>query len=60
LRDALTHLPQLENVLPFLPRAYAISSQPKSAVFDCLHVALAERESCKLVNRRDANANSMY
>jgi len=49
LRDTLTHLPQLENVLALLPRAYAISSQTKSAVFDCLYVALAERESCKLI-----------
>jgi len=49
LRDTLAHLPQLENVLPLLPRAYAISSQTKSAGFDCLYVALAERESCKLV-----------
>ena len=32
LRDTLAHLPQLENVLPFLPRAYAISSQTQSAV----------------------------
>ena len=49
MRDTLAHLPQLENVLPLLPRAYAISSQTKSAGFDCLYVALAERESCKLV-----------
>src|SRR6516164_3173818 len=49
LRDTLAHLPQLENVLPLLPRAYAISSQTKSADFDSLYVALAERESCKLV-----------
>jgi predicted nucleic acid-binding protein len=49
LRDTLAHLPQLENVLALLPRAYAISSQTKSAVFDCLYVALAERDSCQLV-----------
>ena len=49
MRDTLAHLPQLEDVLSLLPRAYAISSQTKSAVFDCLYVALAERESCKLV-----------
>lgn len=49
LRDSLIHLPQLENVLALLPRADAVSSQTKSAVFDCLYVALAERESCQLV-----------
>jgi predicted nucleic acid-binding protein len=32
-----------------LARAYAISTTTKSAVYDCLYVALAEREGCELV-----------
>lgn len=34
---------------PLLQRATAISSQAKIGVYDCLYVALAERESCELV-----------
>jgi predicted nucleic acid-binding protein len=41
--------PQLHPFLPLLPRAYAISSQMRIGVYDCLYVALAEREGCELV-----------
>jgi len=32
-----------------LPRAYELSSNARVAVYDCLYVALAEREQCKVV-----------
>lgn len=32
-----------------LPRAYELSSKVRMGVYDCLYVALAERESCLLV-----------
>ena len=35
------------------PRAYEISSQMRIGVYDCLYVALAERESCQLVTADD-------
>jgi predicted nucleic acid-binding protein len=35
--------------LPLLPRAYEISSQIRLGVYDCLYVALAEREGCELL-----------
>jgi predicted nucleic acid-binding protein len=34
---------------PLLRRAAAISSSARVGVYDCLYVALAERESCELV-----------
>lgn len=47
--DVMTTAPQLVASLPLTPRAIAISSQTRIGVFDCLYVALAERESCELV-----------
>jgi predicted nucleic acid-binding protein len=39
--------------LPLLPRTYAVSSQARIGVYDCLYVALAERERCELVTADD-------
>lgn len=36
-----------------LPRAYAISAATMSAIYDCVYVALAEREGCELVTADD-------
>jgi predicted nucleic acid-binding protein len=54
LADVLRTLPQLFPSLPdLLPRAYAIASQARIGVYDCLYVALAEREGCELVTADD-------
>jgi predicted nucleic acid-binding protein len=54
LADLLRSLPQLFPSLPdLLPRAFAISSQFRIGVYDCLYVALAERERCELVTADD-------
>ncbi|MCI0640301.1 MAG: type II toxin-antitoxin system VapC family toxin [Gemmataceae bacterium] len=53
LRDTINALPRLELALPLLPRAYAISSQNRIGVYDCIYVALAEREQCELVTADD-------
>ena len=47
--DVMTTAPHLVASLPLMHRAIAISSQTRVGVFDCLYVALAERESCELV-----------
>lgn len=47
--DLLTDLPALHPALPLLARAYAISSAHRQGVYDCVYVALAEREGCELV-----------
>src|SRR4051794_22770369 len=49
LTDVLKTLPQLYPSLPLLPRAYEVSSTHRVGVYDCLYVALAEREGCELV-----------
>jgi predicted nucleic acid-binding protein len=53
LRDTLNILPRLELSLLLLPRAYAISSQARVGIYDCVYVALAEREQCELVTADD-------
>jgi len=39
----------LHESLALLPRAVELSSSMRIGVYDCLYVALAERESCELV-----------
>src|SRR2546430_17263406 len=47
LADILTTLPQLHHSTPdLLPRAYAIAQRIQASVYDCLYVALAEKEGC--------------
>ena len=48
-RDLLHALPVLHPHLPLLARAYDISSTARIGVYDCLYVALAEREGCELI-----------
>lgn len=45
--------PILHPYLPLMPRAYAISSSTRQGVYDCVYVALAEREGCELVTSDD-------
>ncbi len=53
LSDLLHVLPLLHASLLLLPRAYEISSQMRIGVYDCLYVALAEREKCELISADD-------
>ena len=41
--------PVMHPFEPLLDRAVHISSQTRSGLYDCLYVALAEREGCELV-----------
>lgn len=45
--------PTLHPFFPLVSRAIALSSQTRSALLDCLYVALAEREGCELVTADD-------
>ncbi len=49
LADILATPPVLHPYDPLLFRATDISSQTRSGLYDCLYVALAEREGCALV-----------
>ncbi len=58
LADLLALQPILHSYLPLLPRAVEISSQMRIGVYDCLYVALAERESCQLITADQRLVNS--
>jgi predicted nucleic acid-binding protein len=45
--------PALSASIPLMPRAYAISSAMHVGIYDCLYVALSEREKCQLVTADD-------
>ncbi len=47
--DVMRTSPQLSPYRPLLHRAITISSAARIGVYDCLYVALAEREGCELV-----------
>ncbi len=49
LRSVFRYPPTLHSYLPLLPRAFEISSTARHGVYDCLYVALAEREGCELL-----------
>ncbi len=51
--DVMSTPPRLERPGPIMPRAIDISSQYRQGVYDCLYVALAEREKCELVTADD-------
>jgi predicted nucleic acid-binding protein len=48
--DAMKTAPLLFASLPLMPRAIEISSQMRVGVYDCLYVALAEKENCDFVS----------
>jgi predicted nucleic acid-binding protein len=49
IQDALNTPPVLHATAALMDRAVEISSQTQAAYYDCLYVALAEREQCELV-----------
>jgi predicted nucleic acid-binding protein len=51
-------LPLLQSYLPLLPRAIELSSSERVGVYDCLYVALAEREQSKVVSADQRLVNS--
>ena len=53
LADVLNTCPALHVSAQLLPRAYDIAAQFRETVYDCLYVALAEREQCELVTADD-------
>src|SRR5262245_10600563 len=49
----LSALPPLVAAVPLLPRALELAKQFRQTVYDCLYVALAEREGYELVSADD-------
>jgi predicted nucleic acid-binding protein len=53
LQNISNNSPALLSYLSLLPRAFAIASQFRVGVYDCLYVTLAEREACKHLTADD-------
>jgi predicted nucleic acid-binding protein len=53
LVDVMNSAPALSSYLPLLSRATDIASRMRCGVYDCLDVALAEKEGCALVTADD-------
>lgn len=51
--EVMTTAPQLFPGGPLTPRAIEISSHMRIGVYDCLYVALAEREQCQFITADD-------
>jgi predicted nucleic acid-binding protein len=47
--DIMSTAPRLEPSGPLVPRAITLSSALRVGVYDCLYVAMAEREGCELL-----------
>ena len=45
--------------LPLVTRAIDISSRTRSGYYDCLYVALAEREGCQLITADQKSVNNL-
>src|SRR5262249_31107986 len=56
-QSILADCPVLHPHIPLLDRAYEIASAERIGIYDCIHVALAERESCELVTADDKLVN---
>jgi predicted nucleic acid-binding protein len=59
LLNILVTVPQLHPYIPLLRRAVAISSAARVGIYDCLYVALAEREGCRLVTADTRLVNNL-
>jgi predicted nucleic acid-binding protein len=55
----LNGVPPLFQALPLLPRALELAKQFRQTVYDCLYVALAEREGCEFVTADDKLVNAV-
>src|ERR1700686_938580 len=55
----LTSCPKLHSYMPLMQRAIEISSQTRTAFYDCVYVALAEHEQCELVTVDDKLIDSI-
>ena len=53
LTNILSTPPQFHPYLPLLKRVLDIASPARIGVYDCLYVALAEREGCELLTADD-------
>lgn len=48
-RTIMVDCPALSDCFPLMRRAFELSSQARIGVYDCLYIALAEAEQCRVV-----------
>lgn len=58
-KSIIADTPALHSYLPLLDRAGEIASRFRVALYDCLYLALAERESCELVSADTRFVNNL-
>ncbi len=58
-QDIINNAPVNFPATPLIPRAIEIALQHRQTVYDCLYVALAEREGCELVTADDKLVNAL-
>ena len=58
-QDIINNSPAIFRATPLMPRAIEIALQHRQSVYDCLYVALAEREGCELVTADDKLVNAV-
>lgn len=59
LHELLLNAPHFFHTNPLLPRAMEMALAHRRAVYDCVYLALAEREGCELVTADDQFARGL-
>src|SRR4051812_10453719 len=59
LLNIMRNRPDLHSHLALLPRAFAIASAARIGVYDCIYIALAEREGCEFLTADDRLVRSL-
>jgi predicted nucleic acid-binding protein len=59
LANILSDPPQMYPASSLIMRAFAIASRARIGVYDCLYVALAEREGCELITADERLVRAM-
>jgi len=59
LADIMTTAPQFHPHRPLLARTLDLASQMRIGVYDCVYLALAEREGCEFVTADDRLVNAL-
>jgi predicted nucleic acid-binding protein len=60
LADVLSTAPEFHSYFSLLTRAVELSSQTRVGVYDCLYIALAERENCELLTADNKLVNALH
>ncbi len=57
--EIMLDVPHLFSSIPLMARAVTISRMARIAVYDCVYVALAEREGCELITADQKLINAL-